>query len=122
MAFPTVIDGPVLSLVAAATYAAGTRVKLNASGQAEVAGLTDAAIGYLTERGSVSGQLCSVRSVRNSTNIGRAHSSMAVGALLYSAAAGRVDDADGGSAKIVGFAGNAASAQDDHVLVYGVDG
>lgn len=109
--------GPTISREASATLAAYTRVKIDSNGQLAAAGLTDTAIGYLTERGATSGEYATVNVYRGGTVLGVAHSAIAVGALLYSQAAGRVDDADGGSAIVVGFAASAAAAQDDPVLI-----
>lgn len=123
MAFPTLQDGPYLTLKAAANLAAGARVKIDSNGDVALAGLTDAAIGYVTERGATSGEYCTVKAaVFPAMAWGKAHSAIAVGALLYGQASGRIDDADGGSAKVVGYAASAAAAQDDVFAFYRVDG
>lgn len=121
MALLPLQEGPVIQLTAAATYTVGTRVKLNSSGRAEVAALADRAIGYIDENGATAGQLCGVRCVYPAMVYIRAHSAMAVGALCYSQAAGRVDDADGGSAHVLGFALDAAAAQDDVIRMIRID-
>lgn len=122
MALLALQDGPVIQLVAAAAYTVGTRVFLNASGRVEVAALANRGIGYIDENGATAGQLCGVRvaSYPAMTYV-RAHSAMAVGAVCYSQAAGRVDDADGGSAHVVGIALDAAAAQDDVIRMIRID-
>lgn len=118
MAYPALQDGPTFTLIAAATMAGGARVKIDSNGQAALAGLTENAVGFLTERGSVSGDPCTIRAAMvPAMQYGKAHSSIVVGALLYSQASGRVDDADGGSAKVIGYALTAAGAQDDVIVI-----
>jgi hypothetical protein len=122
MALLPLQDGPIIQLITDATYTVGTRVKLDSAGRVTVAVLADRAIGYIDENGATAGQLCGIRvaSYPAMTYV-RAHSALAVGALLYSQAAGRVDDTDAGSAHVVGFALDAASAQDNVIRMIRVD-
>jgi len=116
-------DGPVISLPAGATLSAGTRVTIDSSGEVQAAAADGLAIGYLTERGAVSGEACSVRAARVPAMwFGRAHSSLAIGAALYSQAAGRVDDVNPTGGVTVGIALTAASAQDDIIIILAIEG
>lgn len=89
---PHVVDTWYDTAVAAATLPAYTRVKLDTSGQLAVAGATDRAVGYLTERGATSGQPATYRSVAAPSQIAIANAAIEVGDLLYAAADGEVDD------------------------------
>lgn len=106
-----------ITLTAGATLNPYVRVKINSSGEAVAAGLTDTAVGYLTHRGATSGEPCTVRVINAPSHAAVAAGAFAVGALLYSAADGEVDDADGGSAVIVGYALDASGADQDVVRI-----
>lgn len=121
MAVPAMRDSLHLTYIASANLAAYTRVKIDTNGELAAAGLTEIAIGYLTERGATAGEPTSVRHQRAPEQIGRAHAAIAVGGTIFSAAAGRVDDADGGSAVVLGYALTAATNQDDLVRFVTVD-
>lgn len=91
------------------------RVDIDASGNLVLAGLTTRGVGYLTARGAVNGQPATYRRASAPEQIGIANAALEVGDLLYSAASGKVDDVDGGSAIVVGRATSAATAADQLV-------
>ena len=109
-----------ISLTAAATLGAYTRVKLTTSGTVDVAGVTDTSIGYLTERGSVSGALCTVQLHGLPFNA-IAAGAIEVGDICWSAASGKVNDVDAGSGKIVGIAYTAAAADTNLLTLFRPD-
>lgn len=112
-----VLDTDHVTLPAAATLAPHIRVKLDTAGAVVAAGATDKAIGCLTERGATSGAQCTVRLVgKPFTAI--AHAAIAIGEILYYAAAGRVDVA---GTVVAGVALSVATAQDDQVTVLRVE-
>lgn len=122
MALLPLKEGPLIELVAEGTYGIGTRVKLNAAGKAEVAGAADRAIGYICGTGAVAETLCCVRVVSMpAMRYAIAHAAVEVGDVLYSQAAGRVDDADAGEVHVIGVALDAATAQDDVIRILPVD-
>ncbi len=105
-------DSLHITFIAGATIAAYTRVKLDSSGHIVEAGIADTAVGFTTERGATSGEPAAVRVANAPEHAGRANGAIAVGALVYSAAAGRVDDV-ATSAILLGYATTAASNQDE---------
>lgn len=122
MALLPLQDGPVIQLVSDATYTVGTRVKIDSAGRVTAAALADRGVGYIEPDGATANNLCNVRvSCYPAMVYARAHSALVVGALLYSQASGRVDDADGGSAHVLGYAVDAASAQDNVIRMIRID-
>lgn len=113
-------DSELMTLPAGATLASYIRVKIDSSGLVQAAGVTDRAIGYLTERGAVSGANCTVRLLGTPINA-VANAALEVGDVLFAAAAGRVDDTDAGTGLVVGIALTAATAQDQIVTVLQCD-
>lgn len=102
---------------AGATLVGHIRVKRDSSLNIVAAGLTDFADGFLTERGATNGEYCTVISPVVPEVIGISAGAITAGAILYSAANGKVDDVDGGSAKVVGRALTAATGADQKVRI-----
>jgi hypothetical protein len=109
-----------MTFTANGTLGAKVRVKITAASatdppQVEVAGAGEEHIG-ITEFAAASGALVTVRS-RKSPGIHEATAAgaFAVGAALYGAAAGKVDDVISGS--IIGYAVEAATADGDIVRI-----
>lgn len=110
-------EGPYITLTAAAALGQGDRVKLDSSGYAAAAAKTEPAIGYV-HKDCASGALATIATVTVPAMVyAVAHSSMSVGAVVYSQAAARVDDVDANSAYVVGYALDAATAQDGVIRV-----
>ena len=95
----------------AAAIAAGIRVTFDSSGTVSAAGATDPAIGVTLEAVAASGYVPVKLFTAPGTFPMQGHSTWAVGALLYPAAAGRVDDA--GSTALGFQALEACTAQGD---------
>lgn len=112
MAAPPVTDNWYATRVSNSTMSAHTRVNINSSGLLVVAAAADRAVGYLTERGAVAGQPATYKRAGAPEHVGIALTATAVGALLYAAAAGKVDDVDAGGAVVVGRATSATTAAD----------
>jgi hypothetical protein len=104
-------DTIYLTFTSSATLPAYTRVKVDANGELVAAGIADQAIGFLTERGATAVQPTTVRVANAPEHCGRANDAIAVGAAVYSAASGRIDDV-ATSAIFLGYATTAAAAQD----------
>jgi predicted RecA/RadA family phage recombinase len=84
-----------ISLPTVAAIAEGQRVKINASGQIDVAAAGDVAVGVAT-MAAASGAHCTVKLwTAPGTFICRANAAIAAGARLYPTASGNVDDAVG---------------------------
>jgi hypothetical protein len=115
-------EGPYITLTAAAALGQGDRVKLDSSGYAAAAGLAEPAIGYVMAD-TASGAMARIASATvPAMTYAVAHSSMSIGALVYSQAAARVDDVKGTNAIAVGYTLDAASAQDDVIRIVRCDG
>jgi hypothetical protein len=112
MASYPLFDGCDISLFAAATMAAHTRVKIDSAGKVAVAAATDVGIGYVGPAGAVSGEICMVRLLGRPQ---KAITTTAVvtGSKLFATASGKVDDTDPGTARVVGVALNASGAADE---------
>ncbi len=108
------------SILAGATLAAYTRVKLHTDGTILAAGVTEQCIGYLTERGSTSGQLATVKLLGEEI-VAVAAGAIEVGDKCWAAASGKVNDVDAGSGVVVGIANTAAGADGDIVKLYQTD-
>lgn len=94
------------------------RVKHDGSGQVTLAGLTDTDIGAAERPSYAAGDNIPVRlRTAPGTCIMVASEAIAKGALLYSAASGKVSDQDGGSAVVIGHAESAATADGDLIEV-----
>lgn len=113
-------DSHFMTLPAAATLAPFTRVKLTTAGAVDAAGLTDPGIGVVDERGAVSGQYCGVRLFGMPHNF-IAAGAIEVGDICWAAASGKVNDLDGGSARVVGVALSAAAADGDQLMLLRCD-
>lgn len=79
------------SLTTAAAIVEGQRVKIS-SGQWDVAGATDAAVGVATHDAASGGQLTVKLFAAGGTFIMRASGAITAGARLYPTASGNVDD------------------------------
>ena len=108
-------DSDVITLPAGANLTARTRVKLNTSGQVVAASVTEPSVGYVDERGGVSGQPCTVR-LNGKPRVGIAAGQIEVGDKLWAAASGKVNDVDAGSGIHVGTALTAAGADNEEVV------
>lgn len=98
------------SLVAAAAIAEGQRIKIS-SGQADVAGATDAAIG-VARHAAAAGETVTVKLFSApGTFVCRANAAITAGAQLYPTANGNVDDAGTTALNLVAL--EAATAQND---------
>lgn len=117
---PHLQDGDRCTFMAGATMGAHLRVKTDSSNHVVLAGVTDHAVGYIDERGATNGEYCGVRLNNAPTHAGVAAGALAVGALLYAAASGKVNDVDAGSAVIVGIAKTAAAADGDVIEFFPV--
>lgn len=94
------------------------RVKHDGSGQVTLAGLTDIDIGTANLPSYAADENIPVLlRTAPGTCIMVASEAIAVGALLYSAASGKVADTDGGSAVVIGHAETAATADGDYIEV-----
>ena len=103
--------------LAGATMGAYLRVKIDSAGAVVLAGATDMTAGYLTERGATSGAHCTVRSSQAPEQIGVANAALEIGDPLFAAANGMVDDADAGSARLIGYAATTVTTQGDLVRI-----
>lgn len=119
MASSPQFDCDHITLPAGANISAYARVKLDSSGNVVVAGVTDRAVGYLTERGGVSGANCTVRLLGKPFNAIAAEA-IEVGDAVYAAASGKVADTDG-TGPLVGYALTAATGADQIVTVLRTD-
>lgn len=108
------------TITAGATLGAYIRVKLHTDGTVLAAGVTDKAIGYLTERGAVSGSACTVRLIAPAF-AAIAAGAIEVGDVCWAAADGKVNDVDAGSGVIVGIAASAASGDGSILKLYQCD-
>ncbi len=98
------------SLIAAAAIAEGQRLKIS-SGQWDVAGATDIAVGVATHA-AASGEACTVKLFgAPGTYIMRASAAISAGAQLYPTASGNVDDTGTTALPLVAL--EAASASGD---------
>lgn len=121
MAVQNVHDQFQITRIAAATMGPYLRVKLDSNGQLALAGLNEAGIGYLTERGATSGEPAPYRSIRAPEFVGVANEAVAVGSLVYPQASGKVSDTIGTATILAGVAGTAAAADGDPILIVPVD-
>lgn len=111
-------EGPYITLVAAEALGPGARVKLDSNGKAALAGLADAAIGYVDYRGAASGALATIAAAAYPAMVYMiAHAALDIGDQVWSQASGRVDDNTAATAFRVGYTIDAAGAQDDVVRV-----
>ena len=98
------------SFIATSALAAYTRVKL-VSGQVVAADATDTSVG-ITEAPCAAGTAVSVRLTNSGgTALVTAATQFSVGAAIYGAAAGKVDDAAGGGHEPFGIALQAATGE-----------
>ncbi len=107
-------DDILYSVPSSMTATGHLRVKLNGSGQVELAG-DELAIGSLTERGATADEEATVRSAKAPTSIMIANGAIAVGDTVYSAAGGKVSAVPG--AVTIGMAYIDAAANNHQVLV-----
>jgi hypothetical protein len=121
MAVQNVHDSFTITRIAAATIGPYLRVKLDANGQLALAGLNEAGVGYLTERGAVSGEPAPYRSHRAPEFVGIANEAVAVGSKLYCQANGKVSDTIGTATILAGVSGTAAAADGDAILIVPAD-
>ena len=113
-------DSPDITLTAAATIGAFIRVKIDSNGKVAVAAATDVGVGTTSENGAVSGSPCLVHLFGRPRNM-TASAAIVTGSKLFATASGKVDDADPGSARVVGVALNSAAADGDIVSVVPCD-
>lgn len=121
MATPAITDSWYATAIAAATLSPFARVLIDSAGKLAVAGATDRASGYLTERGSVISEPATYRRAGAPEQIAIANAALEIGDLLYAAASGKVDDADAGGAVVVGRATSTATAADQLVTFVPVE-
>lgn len=117
MSAPTISDSIYQTFISSATLPAYTRVKVDTAGELAAAGATDEAIGFLTERGAVENEAATVRMATAPSQIARANAAMEIGDIVFAAAAGRVDDADAGTAVVIGYCMTTVTTQDQLVVV-----
>jgi hypothetical protein len=120
MAAPALNDTWYATAVAAATMSAFARVTIDTAGKLALAGDTDNAAGYLTERGATSGSPATYRTKNAPSQVGIAAEAMEVGDLVYSAASGKVADT-AGTGHIIGRATSATTAADQLISFVPVD-
>ena len=103
----------IRSFIAGAAIPQFSRVKF-AGGKVSVAGATENAVGF-TERASFADgdDVAVFLNTFPGTVRAIASKSIAAGAAVYAATGGKVTDSDAGSALFLGFAGTAASADND---------
>ena len=98
-----------VSLPTAAAIAEGQRVKINSSGQIDVAAAADVAVGVAT-MAAASGANCTVKLwTAPGTFICRANAAITAGARLYPTATGNVDDAGTTALNLVALTAATAS-------------
>lgn len=108
-------NSPEFSVVASTALDPHVRVTLDASGELVLAGATDNAIGYLTERGGEAGYAAAVRSVNAFSQVCVSQGAIAAGASVFAAGLGKVGAA--GTVKL-GVARTAASGADQLLGVF----
>jgi len=111
------VDGNTKSFTAGAAIAVNVRVKL-ASGKLAAAGVADKELGTLLDASFADGDVRSVR-LRNSSGTTKyiAASAIAVGADVYTAASGKVNDTAASTSYLLGTALEAATADGDVIEV-----
>lgn len=113
-------DSCHMTLTAGAALGSYIRVKLHTDGTVLAAGVTENAIGYMTERGAASGASATVRLIGMPFNA-IAAGAIEVGDKLFAAADGKVNDVDAGNGLVVGIALTAAAADTDPLTVLQTD-
>lgn len=101
-----------------------SRVKLDSDGKVTIAGLADKEIGTALEATFAAGEICPVRlRTANGTHKMIAVEALAVGATVYTEAAGKVQDTAASTAFQLGTAITAATADGDVIeVIYNAHG
>lgn len=103
-------DGSVITLVAAAALTEGQRVKIDSAGKAAVAG-AEPHVGVV-KRTTASGDPAPIQ-IMASIFKGIANEAIAVGGVIFPAAAGKVTDTDPTTHESIGYALTASAADGD---------
>lgn len=107
----------IVTLPLAADTGRGIRVHLNTSGQWAITGLNAQCDAITIEQGSAGDQVAAILHNAPGTRKVQVASSCTLGASLYSAASGQVDDASSGAGAVIYKAMEAATAANQIIEV-----
>lgn len=111
-----------ITRVAAATMSPYARVKVDSNGELALAAAADLTAGTLTERGATANEPATYRSMMAPEIGAIASQAIAVGAVVYTDASGKVTDVSAVGNRTIGIALTAAGADGDIITIARTEG